>query len=125
LIILNISFSRYFISFVKLLIQFIFIFLNLLFADNAFFQQLFGIDLINIGKTVNFLIHQRLGKQRLIQLIMAIFPIAYNINDDIFVEHLPVFQTHPDDLVDHNWVVGIDVENGSHYGFGHFRAVET
>ena len=56
---------------------------------------------------------------------MAILPITYNINDDIFVELLPVFQTHSDDLVDHNWIVGIYMENGSHYGFGHLRAIQT
>jgi len=56
---------------------------------------------------------------------MPIFPIAYYINNHIFSEFLPIFQTHPDDLVHHNRIIGIYVENRSHYSFGNLRAVET
>ena len=56
---------------------------------------------------------------------MSKFPITYNINDHIFPEFLSIFQTHPDNLVHHYWIIGINMEYGSHYGFGNLRAIET
>jgi hypothetical protein len=125
LIILNIRFPRNLVGFIKHLVQLILIFLNLLFTNNALFQQLFLVDLINIWIAVDLLIHQRLGKQGLIQLIVSIFPVSDNINNHIFSELLSVLQTHPDDLVHHDWIIGVHVENGRHYRFSNFSAVET
>lgn len=56
---------------------------------------------------------------------MTIFPITDNVDDHIFAEFLTVLQTESDDLVDHNWIIGIHVENRSHYSFCDLCAIET
>ena len=56
-----------------------------------------------------------LSEHWLIHLIMAVFPVADQVNHDILVEGLSPLCSHLTHMNNSLWVIGIHMEDGSRY----------
>lgn len=103
----------------------LFDFFLLALLNNAFFDQLIGVNLIDIFEGVDFLVHQRLCEGRLVEFIVSQTTETDDIDHDIFFEFLSIFDGQTGDFVHHFGVIGVHVENRRTDGFGDFCAIQT
>lgn len=64
--------------------------LQILFSYNTLCKQFFRIEFIGCRMVFYLLVHQRLGKGRLILFIMPMSSVTYNVNEDVFLELLAI-----------------------------------
>ena len=70
------------------------------------------------------LIHEWLRENRLILLIVSISPVSDNINEDVFIELLPVSHGNLHALVKDIRHVSVDMNHWSVDSFSHLSAVK-
>jgi len=71
-----------------------------------------------------FFIHMRLREFRLVKLIVAVSTIANNINENILLELLSVFDCEFADSVDRLWIISIYMNNWCIKCFSYVTAVK-
>ena len=71
------------------------------------------------------LVHQRLGEHRVIDFVVAVSSVAYDIDNDVFFESLSELCSDSGNVNDGVAVVSVDVENGRTYNSGDICAVRT
>ena len=98
---------------------------HLLASDHVLLDQFARVLFEDTLHSVDFGVHQRLGEHRLVQLIMAMLPVAYDIHDHILFELVSELHGQLDTLVHLFGTVGVDMEDGGAYGLGDFGAVES
>ena len=75
------------------------------------FHQRFSPLLPHCGLTVDYLVHARLGKARLVTLIVAIAPIADQVDQKILLKLLPVRNGQASHFNTSLRIIGINVHN--------------
>lgn len=81
-------------------------------SNHTIFDQLLSVQVANILSVRDFLVHHRLGKGRLILLIMPVSSVTDDIDKDVLVEFLSVPQCHLQYLVDELRLVCVYVDDG-------------
>lgn len=79
--------------------------------DNALFDQFLGVYFEDIGAIFDLFVHERLCEGGLILFVMAISSISDNIDEDIFLEALPVLHCDFHALIEDVWLIGVDVDD--------------
>ena len=85
-------------------------------------REFFRINLTHRGFLANRLVHQGLGRGRLVGFVMTVPAVAHQIDDDVFVELHPVFEGEAHDKAHRLRIIRIDVENRR---FHHLRHIGT
>jgi hypothetical protein len=92
--------------------------LGLLDRDVATADQPLGVDLADRPARVDDLVHLRLGERRVVGLVVAVPPVADEVDDDVAVEPLPVGEREPTDPDHGLGVVAVDVQDRRVDGLG-------
>ena len=92
-------------------------------ADDALAQEAFGVDGRHGGVALDLPVHQRLGVGGVVALIVAVLAIADHVDDDVFLEPLPVLEGDLDGADAGVGVVAVDVQNRGLDGPGDVGAI--
>src|SRR4051812_46765561 len=99
--------------------------LDVLLCEAAVLQQLIHVD-VKLGLVrLDALVHQRLSEGRLVGLVVAVFPIADKVDDNIALELSTPIGCQLADVVDSLYIVSIDVEYWSVDCLGDISAVSS
>ena len=84
---------------------------DLALGDDAFGDELVGVDLLRRRVRADEPVHDRLGERGLVAFVVAEPPIAEHVDDDRLVEFLPVFGRHLGAEDDRLGIVAVDVKD--------------
>ena len=85
--------------------------LGVLDGDVAAADQLLGVELADAALGVDDLVHLRVGHRRVVALVVAAPAVADQVDHDVLVERLAVFEGQPRHPYDGLGVVAVDVED--------------
>lgn len=98
--------------------------LQILFSNDSLSNQLLRVKFISRRMVFDCLIHKWLGKGRLILLVMSISPVTYDINEDVFLELLPIGDCNFHAFIEDVRLISIDMDYGGINSFSDLSAVE-
>jgi hypothetical protein len=91
--------------------------------NNSLFDQFLRVKFKDIWSVLNLFIHERLCEVWLILLVMAVSPVANNINEDVLLELLSVLNCDLHALVKDVRLITIHMDHWSIDCLGNFSAV--
>jgi len=92
-------------------------------ADHAFFNQLFGITRPHARMIGNFLVHHRLGQERIVRLVMTVTTETDDIDHHIFAMRHAVFERALQGKTDRFRIVAIHMDDRRFNHLGDVSAV--
>ena len=93
-------------------------FLDLFLGDDAGIEQAAGEETADRGVLIDLGVEGGLGEVWLVALVVPVFPVADDVEDDVLVELLAKLQGHLDDGTGGEGVVTVDMKDGETEGFG-------
>lgn len=97
--------------------------LHFLGGDDAFGDELVGVDVQHRLRLLDAFVHERLGEHRLVDLVVSVAAVADDVDDDVLVEGRAPFSGDAAHVHDRLGIVGVDVEDRSVDDARHIRAV--
>jgi hypothetical protein len=98
--------------------------LEIVCIDHSSFKQLLRVEVINGRMVLDGLVQQRLGEGRLILFVVAISPVADQVDEDVLFELLAVGNSDLHALVEDVRSISVDVDDRSIDCLGDLGAVE-
>ncbi len=97
--------------------------LDLFLGHGAFLDELFRVDVEDVGVLLDDAVHDGLGEHGFVDLVVAVLPVAHQVDDDVLVEGGAVLCGDPAHEQHGLGVVRVHVENGSVHNAADIRAV--